>query len=284
MKHNIIFLEGLPGSGKTTYLRRLKKDLRNKVEMKMYEEGMINPIDLGYCAVMPHAIYTNYLNRFEAIKDSIEQVSMNHEDFVVTAFTKISRPTLDDPFYHVFGKYQLDQYADFETFKSTYIALWEKFSKNYKDDKLYLYGGAFLQNHFEILYLRYGLSKVEMMDYFKALIKTLKPLNPLIVYIKQQNIKQTIDLTAKKRTKEQTNGYKDWIDMVIDSFDSLPLAKAKGYTGLEGAYRFYEDEQQFELELLNNVSSETLSITLNKNYDHVYYDLYNYVKKSIEKE
>ena len=284
MKHHIIGLEGLPGSGKTTYLRRLEKDLKTSVTIKKYEEGELNPIDLGYCAVMSKATYAQLLDDFHDIQEAIKNVSMMHDDFVVTAYTKVARPSFDDPFYQTFGQYELHRYADFSTFKATYMKLWKAFAKQYDAKTIYFFGGAFLQNHFELLFLHYNLSKQAMQEYFKAMMKALAPLNPLILYIQESDIKKTILSVAKQRQTSDHVNFKDWIEMVIESFEAFPSAKEKGYRGFEGALKFYHDEQQFELDLLKTPAIASHVFKLNDDYDAVYQQILKAIQSRLDQD
>jgi len=279
MPHHIIFLEGLPGSGKTVYSRRLSEDLTVNRPIKQYEEGALNPIDLGYLSVMSHAEYQTMLTRFSHMANDIENVSMQLGDVIITAFTKVKRPRFDDPFYEVFSSHQLINKADFKTFKRIYFALWQQFAQQHDKKTLYLYGGAFLQNHYEVLWLKYGLTQTQMRQYFKELITHIKPLNPLVVYIKQRNIQKTINRVAEKRKASQTGAFKDWFDMVIESLASMPLTKSKGYEHQDGAYRFYEDEQAFECSLLPTLPVKNIQLTLDEDYDEPYRSLLTYVNQ-----
>ena len=282
MRHHIIGLEGLPGSGKTTYLRRLKNDPKTPFFIRKYEEGELNPIDLGYCAVMSKATYAQLLDDFHDIKQEIKDVSRVHDDFFITAYTKVFRPSFDDAFYQAFGQYELHRYADFKTFKATYMKLWQSFAKTYDKNSLYLFGGAVLQNHFELLLLHYKLDFDAMQSYFKAMIKALAPLNPLILYIKETDIKKTIFTTAEKRKTSDKEHFKDWIDMVIESFKAFPSAKEKGYVGFEGALKFYHDEQRFELNLLKTRVMDGKIFALDNDYDAVYQQILKEVQDHLD--
>ncbi len=280
MRHQIIFLEGLPGSGKTVYSKRLRDDLRQNHPIKQFEEGELNPIDLEYISVMSHAEYQTLLTRFKTIKAEIEAASMRLKDYIITAFTKVRRPSFDDPFYEAFSAHQLTEKADFETFKQTYYALWEAFAKQHDGQTLYIYGGAFLQNHYEALWLKYGLNEQEMRQYFIGFIATLQPLNPLVVYLKQTNLKATISRVANQRKASQTGAFKDWFDLVKASLSAMPLSESKGYLGEAGAYRFYHDEQTFETELLPSLQAATLQLDLNDDYEKPHQTLLTHLNQT----
>ncbi len=285
MRTNIIFLEGLPGSGKTVFSRRLENDFKMLMPIKKYEEGELNPLDFGYLAIMDKTEYKHLLTQFNDIRDDIEAVSTNLGSFIMTAFTKVKRPSLDDAFYQTFSRYQLTEVNDFEYFKKTTFNLWKAFVESYDQDTLYLYGGAFLQNQYEALWLKYGLNLKEMQDYFKELINIIKPLNPLIIYIYQPNVSAAIKRTAKKRQAIYTGAFKDWFELVKASLMNMPLAKQKGYLEDEGAYRFYRDEQTFECEILKQKYYNHIKVELNNDYDAVYNQIYesvNHVLKGLK--
>ncbi|MEC9484926.1 MAG: adenylyl-sulfate kinase [Candidatus Izemoplasma sp.] len=78
---HIIFIEGNPGSGKTTYAKRLKTTLENKgYKVKQYQEGDLHPIDLAWCAIVDESTYVDILNRYPMLENDIKQYTKHIDD------------------------------------------------------------------------------------------------------------------------------------------------------------------------------------------------------------
>jgi len=280
MRHRLLLLEGLPGSGKTTYAKRIADTLkRSGLSVRQFNEGELNPFDLGYCALMDAPTFKRHLEHYDEIKEAILANTMKQGDNHVIAYTKVRRPSLSDSFYKDFAAHEVSRLKSPDAIKETYLAHWRAFAATDDENTVFIYGGAFFQNHIDALLLRYDLDQNAIRRYFHDLIESLRPLDPLILYIRQENPKTTILETAAKRTAEKTGGFKDWFEMVMDEIAAMPLSAQKGYRGQEGALRYFTDEQQTELSVLADLPVAKRVITLAGDYEKTYREISDHLKK-----
>ena len=60
MVTKLILLEGIPGSGKTTFARKIAEWFRRMgITVNLFSEGQSHPADLGWNACVPIALYEN---------------------------------------------------------------------------------------------------------------------------------------------------------------------------------------------------------------------------------
>ena len=56
-----IFIEGVPGTGKSTLLNRLAQE---RPEYRAYREGDLSPVELAWCSYMTKDAYEAVLRRY----------------------------------------------------------------------------------------------------------------------------------------------------------------------------------------------------------------------------
>lgn len=63
-----------------------------------------------------------------------------------------------------------------------------------------------------------------MKQYFNDLISTVLPLSPVLFYLSQTNVRETITRVAKQRVSE----YGSWIDALIQYMENTPYGRKHG--------------------------------------------------------
>lgn len=267
MKHKMIFIEGLPGSGKTTFLKRLNDYFnKNNIQTRFYTEGDLHPIDLAWCAILSKEEYESTLQKYVTYQDQIKSLTKPYEDKYILAYTKVRVDDKDANFFDELGKYEIYRADDFEQFKNTHLKLWKSFQP---DNHVYLFECIYLQNHINELILKFNKSKEEIISYFKTLMNQVKEHNPLLLYIKQKDVRKTLEHTIEQRRSDNPT-YKDWIDLVIDYFEQAPYAKELNYLGYEGAIRYFIDRNNLELNIIKEIGIDVVVFELDGDYDTVF--------------
>jgi hypothetical protein len=269
----ILFIEGLPGSGKSTFTRRLKEHYISKgMKVISFNEGDLHPIDYAWCSILSADSYNDLLSKYEKYKDKIINYTKQVDQKYITAYTKIEVLPEDIDFYKDFSEYEIYREDNLELFKSAHIDLWNRFNLDALDDSIYIFECVFLQNHINELILKYNLNLEEIISYFQDLIKALGNIDINLFYLKQVDIDYTLNQTieARRSTKPE---YKDWIDNVIEYFESTRYAKELGYTSIDGALRYFKDRQAIELKILNNLDIKTNVFDVYDDYDKVFKEI-----------
>ena len=96
---HVFFIEGLPGSGKTTFAARLEKTLKSEgYSVARYGEGMQNPLDLAWIAILSNDAYFDLLKRYPAYSESIRAHTVKQEDEYHLAYLWVEPAMLDSRF------------------------------------------------------------------------------------------------------------------------------------------------------------------------------------------
>ena len=102
MKDKNIFIEGLPGSGKSALLNQMWKEDR---ERKYYREGDLSPIELIWCSYMDEESWQQTLEKFSELETEIRAKSMQEGEHYITAYTLVLADRRD--FYEHMEKYEI---------------------------------------------------------------------------------------------------------------------------------------------------------------------------------
>lgn len=259
----ILFIEGIPGSGKTTFTNKLKDYFKSfDIDVKSYNEGELQPIDLAWCAIMDKSTYQDLLSTYSSYRTQIEAQSKPYKDQMITAYTKISVDPIDHDFYDTFAAYEIYRSNDFAYFKNTHIELWSSFEET---SDITIFESIFLQNHINELLLKFNCREAEMVQYFDDLWDSLKGVKHLI-YIHQKDIDKTISHVVEER-RSPSPEQPDWIDLVIEYFAKSMYGTKKNYLGYDGALRYFKDRQAIELRYLSSHPDTTTIIDLDTDYE-----------------
>lgn len=263
----IIFIEGLPGSGKTSFSRRLRKDF---VELGMdvvsYQEGDFHPIDMAWIAIFNDQTLKKTLNQYPMIKGQIENQLIREKDLYYLPYLKVKLDKDSKDFYQYCEQYEVYSEKNIEKFLNMHLERIKYFLKN-AQDKVYIFECISLQNHVNELLISQAYSYPNILKYFKVFFKLFKNTQSKIYYIKQANIEKTLQRISEERLSDDLEIRKHWIDHVIDFVENDKLNRYKGY---EGVLEYARTRQRIELKLLEDLEIESQVLELFDNYDSVY--------------
>ena len=267
----IYMIEGLPGSGKTTFSKKLEQHfLELNQPVIRYSEGDLHPVDLAWCSITDKETFQKLCDRYVDVKDQILNLTKVVNGEYITAYTNVKINKQYKDFYDVFGGYEIYRSNDLMKFKEKHLSLYNEFSKNFEENTVYIFECIFLQNHINELILKHNLSFKEMKMYFNDLIQALSPIKPTIFYINQQNIEERINYIVNERKTDDPTLYKDWIDLVLEYMEKTPYAKILNYLQYDGFIRYLKDRKHYELSILENLNTNKHIIDLDDDFNEVF--------------
>ena len=263
MKTKLILVEGIPGSGKSTFARRIA-DFYTQLgqSAELLQEGGYHPADLAWNAWIPLEQLENALAPYGEFRGEIEKNLHLEDGFAVLSYTQVKNGS--KAFYQDMESHEVyDSRVPPGVFDALHLKRWAAFCRQAKQrDALTVFECAFLQNHISELLL-FRLADLDAMKrHCHALLETVAELSPVLVYLYQPNLKETIERVAKQRVFE--NG--SWIDGLIPYIENTPYGKLHQLRGLDGVVRSLEARQSAEREIIRSLPIETI-VLKNSRYD-----------------
>lgn len=269
----MIFIEGIPGSGKTTVSGKLKEYYETKGQkVKLYNEGDLHPIDLAWCALFSKQEYDELLKDYPEHEEIIRKNSLVEEDQVIVAYTKMGFHPGENPVMDICEEKEIYQgKVSLEEFKTVHLRRWKAFVDQVDEETLYIMECIYFQNHIVELMGQYDLSDEVIIKYLADLMETVLPLNPKLIYLTQDDMRETINRVAVERLSPDHSKWRDWIDIVIEYTDGMPFSKARNQSGLEGTFHFFEHRKTLELKTITLMEHQLPALDIvtvnNSDYD-----------------
>lgn len=277
MKSKLVLIEGLPSSGKSTAAKMVNNILNYKsVKNMLFLEGNLDhPADYEGVAFFIEEEYQKLINSNKEFKKEIEFITTNNDLGYFVEYIKgkhVLKLNFSDNLMKEF--FIKDIYElPFDLYRKLIIKKWECFVENVKgEDKVYIFECPYIQNPITVSLIRDNLDKSIAFKFIEDITAIIKDLNPILIYIKQNNIEKSFRKVIETRDK-------GWLDFFIDYYTNRGYGKANNFANLEGAIKVLKDRQVIEEELVDQLNINKYII------DNSLFDkdkLYNEIKTVLE--
>ena len=243
----LIIIEGLPGFGKTTTAKITKQILDEyEIENELYLEGNLDhPADFDKVAHYNIKEYKKLLNDNPKYKSFIKKITKKDDEDFYIDYQKQKLKYQDEfpnELYKIISKNDIYE-LPFKRNKRLIVDNWNKFSKKALDNnKLYIFECCFIQNPVTISLIRDNNDFENTYNYIEELLKNIKDLNPILIYIDQANLDKTFKKVAKERPKK-------WLDFFIEYYTEQGYGLKNNLTGLEGTLEVLKKRYNYEKEI-----------------------------------
>lgn len=129
---------------------------------------------------------------------------------------------------------------------------WEAFAREAEQDAVYVFNCVFLQNPMCETMMRFGLSLNQSLAYISEIAERIAPLDPAVIYLKNEDIAQTVRRTEKERP--------GWLEGVTAYHVNGAYGRSISAQGFPGYIACLEERQRRELEILARLPVRSLVI------------------------
>ncbi len=251
------FIEGLQGSGKSTLVKRLSEKYP---DYKAICEGDYSPVELAWCAYVDKEKYNEILEKYDNIRNEIEEKTFTEDDHMIICYTKI---ITDIPSFHKdLEKYEIyNGNLDSERFKEIILGRLQ----NWIGDNN-IFECSLFQNIVEDMILFQKKSDQQIVDFYKEIKDALAGKEYQIMYIRTYDIASNIDVIRRERSDDKGNEM--WFPLMLGYFDNSPYAKEKGLSGTDALLEHFKHRQELELRICKEVFDGHCMLLESKQYNN----------------
>ena len=236
----LIIIEGLPCAGKST-VGRFIADL---LGWRYVDEGSgKHPADYEFHAwLAPDA-----LDGFpEAERQAILAAAAPACGSWVVPLTGFEGALFDRLLAH-----KIYDFLPWEAEKPVMLDRWRTFAAGVGPDEGWVFNCVLLQNPMCETMMRFGFDVETSAAYIGEICRIIRPLEPLVVYLRRDDIRAAIEAALPERGQ-------DWLDGVVAYHCEGAYGRARGLSGFDGYIAALEERQRRELEILRGLPLESL--------------------------
>lgn len=263
-KTKLILVEGLPGFGKSTTARLVYDLLKEQnEEAELFLEGDLNhPADFEGVAFFTNSEMKQLLLEHELQSEMLKQHMEEYESGFIIPYQKLQH-TLDIELTpELLDSLMKKDIYELPLEQNQYLIKkrWQAFAEQaQKSEKITIFECCFIQNPITVGMVKHNTNKENMIQYITSLENAIEVLNPLLLYVNQDDLKFSFHKAIDERPKE-------WFDGFVNYYANQAYASENNYTGLEGTLKILEARKQLEMTILDELSIKN-EVFNNSNYD-----------------
>lgn len=248
----LFIVEGLPCTGKSTAARFVAE----KTGGIFVDEGSgKHPADYEFDAFITFAALENFV---ENEKEIIFSCSEKRENGLLVPLEKLTGELFEKAI-----KYKIYDFLDWGTERGVMLDKWREFARGC-GERTYVFNCVFLQNPMCETMVRFNFNIKQSFGYISEIADIIAPLEPLVIYLKNDDITESVKKAVKERGEE-------WLNAVVDYHCNGEYGKANGLSGFDGYISALKERQERELSILKKLSIRSVIIdNPQRDYERAY--------------
>ncbi|NDI33180.1 hypothetical protein [Chengkuizengella sediminis] len=260
MNTKLILIEGLPGFGKSTTAKFVEQLLMEmNIQTELFLEGNLDhPADYDGVSVFDNNEFDELVLSSEQYKNIFIKRAIKKGEHYFLPYRKIendlkikfpeelSNLIVKKDIYEI----TLDQNIEFISDR------WSEFTETaINNNQTYIFECCFIQNPLTVGMVKYNAPKEIVTNYVMRLAEIIKPLNPLLIYIEQDDLEYSFKKAIKERPKEWSEGV---------YYTNQDYGKKHTLKGLEGILKVLEARRKLELQIFDKLKLKKIKINNSK--------------------
>jgi uncharacterized protein YpiB (UPF0302 family) len=251
-----VFIEGIPGTGKSTLLNKLQKEIK---DYQFYWEGDISPVELAWCSYMTKKEYNEVLIKWPDFSAEIQEFTKKEDNHIITAYSRIKTDQ-----YELYGEMErFELYGGrrkFEEFHSIIMKRFKEFG-----EKGTVFECSFFQNIIEELMMFYLYDENQILEFYQQLIANIDMEAFLLIRLVTPDIEESLLQIIDERVDE--NNEKIWFQMVLEYYNQSPYGKKHPFNGVEDLIAHFTRRIRLEKSIMDQLFPNNYVELKSKQYD-----------------
>ena len=247
----LILVEGIPGSGKSTTARFVCDWLEDHGQQPaLFLEGdWDHPADFESVACLDEREVATLLAQFPEQAAFLAEHARREDAAWFFSYRKLHHEygeQMPDALFEALARFEIyDLPAD--RHQHLLLQRWRHFATRAVTEELvYVFECCFLQNPLTTLLARHDLPVETVYRHVLALAEIVRPLQPKLIYLAQNDVRATLETIRGQRPQE-------WADFVTWYLTGQAYGRSRGLSGFDGVVDFYAMRQALELEFLKTL-------------------------------
>ena len=254
MQTRLILIEGLPSSGKSTTAEMVKTILdEQNIENELYLEGNLDhPADYDRVAYFNEKEYEELIENNSEQAEFIKKITDQKELGFFISYYKRLKEYEDEFPEELFKEIAANDIYELplDLNKKLILNNWKRFVKKAgQEDKVYIFECVFVQNPVTVSVIRDNADFGYALNYVEDVLALVKELNPVLIYLKQDNIEKSFKKVIDERPEW-------WLDFFIDYYTNREFGQAQDLKDLEGTLKGLKEIGQIQSNLIESLEIE----------------------------
>ncbi len=266
MACKLILLEGLPCSGKTSGARYVASQLRGwHKDVRLFtDEASVNPVDLKNYAFLTPEQYREF--------PESDRIIFGGERLTDPDGYLIPMVDLDETIAKELESYKFFGCQPWEIERKIMYSRWKAFAeKAASEESLYIFDGFFLESTVNEMMMWFDLPQSEIESFMKELANLIRPLEPLIIYLENDQIE------SRLREVSAEHDY-SWLRDLVAYYTGQRTPDEDNAPDLEACTVSLEARQMVELKLISKLGLDRVIL---KNAYTDWVEAYNFIRARI---
>lgn len=254
--HQLILVEGLPCSGKSTTAQYIADALH----IRNIDEGSGNhPADYEYHAHLTPSALASF--------SDAEQAEIMQSAEAECGGVTVPLAPFQGELLQKLMQYKIYDALPWDIEHPVMLHKWETFVSEVHDGERFVFNCVFLQNPMCETMLRFGFDTLESAAYIKEIADIIRPLRPLVVYLRCDAIERNIIRAYPERGEA-------WMQSVIQYHCAGAYGKQHELQGFSGYISALRERQERELEILEGLDIDRIILNNpQRNWAKAYHDI-----------